>query len=46
MMPLPEADAAPGEAATLIPINSDELTHSDEEDFSAVLRRMEEVAQR
>ena len=27
-------------------VNSDELAHSDEEDFSAVLRRMEEVAQR
>ena len=25
-------------------VNSDELAHNDEEDFSAVLRRMEEVA--
>jgi 3-hydroxyisobutyrate dehydrogenase-like beta-hydroxyacid dehydrogenase len=25
-------------------VNSDELTNNDEEDFSAVLRRMEEVA--
>ena len=25
-------------------VNSDELAHSEEEDFSAVLRRMEELA--
>ena len=38
-LPMPATEAA-------FRVNSDELAHSDEEDFSAVLRRMEEVAQR
>src|ERR1700719_2454829 len=36
-IPMPATEAA-------FRINSEELTHHDEEDFSAVLRRMEEVA--
>jgi 3-hydroxyisobutyrate dehydrogenase-like beta-hydroxyacid dehydrogenase len=38
-LPMPATEAA-------FRVNSDELAHSDEEDFSAVLRRMEEVVQR
>jgi 3-hydroxyisobutyrate dehydrogenase-like beta-hydroxyacid dehydrogenase len=36
-LPMPATEAA-------FRVNSDELAHNDEEDFSAVLRRMEEVA--
>jgi len=36
-LPMPVTEAA-------FRVNSDELAHHDEEDFSAVLRRMEEVA--
>ncbi len=36
-LPMPVTEAA-------FRVNSDELAHNDEEDFSAVLRRMEEVA--
>ena len=36
-LPMPVTEAA-------FRVNSDELAHTDEEDFSAVLRRMEEVA--
>ena len=36
-IPMPATEAA-------FRVNSDELAHHDEEDFSAVLRRMEEVA--
>ena len=36
-IPMPATEAA-------FRVNSDELAHNDEEDFSAVLRRMEEVA--
>jgi 3-hydroxyisobutyrate dehydrogenase-like beta-hydroxyacid dehydrogenase len=36
-LPMPATEAA-------FRVNSDELAHDDEEDFSAVLRRMEEVA--
>ena len=36
-IPMPATEAA-------FRVNSDELAHRDEEDFSAVLRRMEEVA--
>jgi 3-hydroxyisobutyrate dehydrogenase-like beta-hydroxyacid dehydrogenase len=36
-IPMPATEAA-------FRVNADELAHSDEEDFSAVLRRMEEVA--
>jgi len=36
-IPMPATEAA-------FRVNSDELAHSDEEDFSSVLRRMEEVA--
>jgi 3-hydroxyisobutyrate dehydrogenase-like beta-hydroxyacid dehydrogenase len=36
-LPMPATEAA-------FRVNSDELAHNDEEDFSAVLRRMEEVS--
>jgi len=36
-LPMPATEAA-------FRVNSDELAHNDEEDFSAVLRRMEEAA--